>query len=284
MNKMSVKWLSLLLLLQLTCYFSSGSCGKVLARPMKYSHGMNMKTILDELVMRGHKVTVLISSASILIDPNKPFAIKFETFPMSLTKDNLKNAIKHLIEKWTYLAKNPLWTYFSSLRSLFWELSDMLMNICKNVVSNKKLMTKLHESRFDVVLADAVGPCGELLAEVRKVPLVYSLRFSPGYSAEKYSGRLPFPPSYVPAMFSKLSDHMTFVERVKNMIYALYFDFWFQTFNEKKWNQFYSKVLGRPTTLLKAMGKAEMWLIRTYWDFEFPLPLLPNFEFVGDLH
>uniref|UniRef100_A0A8C6BGU9 glucuronosyltransferase n=1 Tax=Monodon monoceros TaxID=40151 RepID=A0A8C6BGU9_MONMO len=145
-------------------------------------------------------------------------------------------------------------------------------------------MTKLHESRFDAVLADALGPCGELLAEVLKVPLVYSLRSSPGYSAEKYSGRLPLPPSYVPATFSELSDHVTFTERVKNMIYALYFDFWFQTFNENKWNQFYSEVLGRPTTLLKTMGKAEMWLIRTYWDFEFPLPLLPNFEFVGGLH
>ncbi|XP_074849985.1 UDP-glucuronosyltransferase 2A2-like isoform X2 [Carettochelys insculpta] len=32
------------------------------------------------------------------------------------------------------------------------------------------------------------------------------------------------------------------------------------------------------------MGKAEIWLIRTYWDFEFPRPLLPNFEFVGGLH
>lgn len=121
----------------------------------------------------------------------------------------------------------------------------MLMNICKDVVSNKKLMTKLHESRFDAVLADAVGPCGELLAEVLKVSLVYSLRSSPGYSAEKYSGRLPFPPYYVPATFSELSDHVTFTDRVKNMIYALYFDFWFQTFNENKWNQFYSEVLGK---------------------------------------
>nr|KAF6394217.1 hypothetical protein mPipKuh1_018453 [Pipistrellus kuhlii] len=41
---------------------------------------------------------------------------------------------------------------------------------------------------------------------------------------------------------------------------------------------------GRPITLFELMGKAEMWLIRSYWDFEFPHPLLPNFEFVGGLH
>ena len=41
---------------------------------------------------------------------------------------------------------------------------------------------------------------------------------------------------------------------------------------------------GKPTTLHKIMGKAEMWLIRTSWDFEFPHPYLPNFEFVGGLH
>ncbi|XP_057584474.1 UDP-glucuronosyltransferase 2B4-like [Hippopotamus amphibius kiboko] len=281
---MSMKWLSLLLLLQLTCYFRSGSCGKVLVWPVEYSHWINMKTILDELVTRGHEVTVLTSSASVLIDPNEPSAIKFETFPISLTKDDFENITKHLVEKWTYMAKNSFWTYLSSVENLFWEFSDMLMNTCKDIVSNKELMTKLHESRFDVILADAAGPCGELLAEVLKVPFMYSLRFSPGYSIEKFSGRLPFPPSYVPVIFSELSDHMTFMERVKNMIYILYFDFWFQTLNEKNWNQFYSKVLGRPTTLFETIGKAEMWLIRTYWDFDFPRPLLPNFEFVGGLH
>ncbi|XP_006896881.1 PREDICTED: UDP-glucuronosyltransferase 2A3 isoform X4 [Elephantulus edwardii] len=41
---------------------------------------------------------------------------------------------------------------------------------------------------------------------------------------------------------------------------------------------------GKPTTLCETMGKAEIWLIRTYWDFEFPRPYLPNFEFVGGLH
>ncbi|XP_069450373.1 UDP-glucuronosyltransferase 2B4-like isoform X1 [Ovis canadensis] len=287
MSKMSMKWLSLLLLLQLTCYFSSGSCGKVLVWPVEFSHWMNMKAVLDELVMRGHEVTVLISSASTITDAKKPSAFKFEIFPVSLTKDDFENAVRNLIEKWTYMAKSSFWTNVSSLRelkSLIWEFSGMLMKICKEVVSKKKLITKLQESRFDVLLADAVGPCGELLTEILGIPLVYSLRFSPGFLFEKYSGQLSFPPSYVPVIFSALSDHMTFMERVKNMIYVLYFDFWFQTFDEKTWNEFYSEVLGRPTTFLETVGKADMWLIRTYWDFEFPRPVLPNFEFVGGLH
>ncbi|XP_037385562.1 UDP-glucuronosyltransferase 2B4-like isoform X3 [Talpa occidentalis] len=169
---MSMKWTSALLLLQLACYFSSGSCGKVLVWPTGYSHWMNIQTILDELVERGHEVVVVTSSAFIVTIPNQPSAIKFEIYHTSISKSE----------------------------------------------------------------------------------------------------------------FEKLSDQMTFMERVKNMIYVLYFDFWFQGINHRKWNEFYSEILGRPTTLAETMGKAEMWLIRTYWDFEFPRPFLPNFEFVGGLH
>ncbi|XP_049742112.1 UDP-glucuronosyltransferase 2B31-like isoform X4 [Elephas maximus indicus] len=164
---MSMKRISLLLI-QLSCCFNYGTCGKVLVWPTEYSHWINMKTILDELIQRGHEVTVLTSSASILIDPNTPSAIKFEVYPTVLTKDDLE---------------------------------------------------------------------------------------------------------------------ILFVEWIRKLTYDLPKDnFWFQAFNEKKWDQFYSEVLGRPTTLYETMGKAEIWLIRTYWDFEFPRPFLPHFDFVGGLH
>ncbi|XP_042534099.1 UDP-glucuronosyltransferase 2B31-like isoform X5 [Dipodomys spectabilis] len=165
---MSLKWMSLLLLIQVMYCFNAGSCGKVVVLPMEYSHWINVKMILDELVKRGHEVTVLTSSAAILVDSGKSSPFKFETFPTPLTTKEFERHFKHSVNIWTY--------------------------------------------EF------------------------------PKYSV------------------------------------------WFQTFNEKKWNQFYSEVLGRPTTILELMAKADIWLIRTYWDFDFPRPLLPNFEFVGGLH
>ncbi|XP_023052291.1 UDP-glucuronosyltransferase 2B9-like isoform X3 [Piliocolobus tephrosceles] len=163
---MSVKWTSVILLIQLSFCFSSGSCGKVLVWAAEYSHWMNMKTILEELVQRGHEVTVLASSASIVFDPNNSSALKIEVYPTSLTKTEFENIIMQEIKRWSDLPKDS---------------------------------------------------------------------------------------------------------------------FWFQLYDLKKWDQFYSEVLGRPTTLSETMGKADIWLIRNSWNFQFPHPLLPNVDFVGGL-
>ncbi|XP_055153397.1 UDP-glucuronosyltransferase 2B11 isoform X1 [Symphalangus syndactylus] len=281
---MALKWTSVLLLMHLSCYFSSGSCGKVLVWAAEYSHWMNMKTILKELVQRGHEVTVLASSASILFDPNDASTLKLEVYPTSLTKTEFENIVMQQVKRWSDIQKDSFWLYFSQEQEILWELSDIFRNLCKDVVSNKKLMKKLQESRFDIIFADPVFPCGELLAELFNIPFVYSLCFTPGYTIERHSGGLIFPPSYIPVVISKLSDQMTFMERVKNIIYVLYFNFWFQMCDMKKWDQFYSEVLGRPTTLFETMRKADIWLMRNSWNFKFPHPFFPNVDFVGGLH
>ncbi|XP_051026305.1 UDP-glucuronosyltransferase 2B31 isoform X3 [Acomys russatus] len=282
---MSVKTTAALLLLQLSGFFGAANSGKVLVWPMEFSHWFNLRTILDELVKKGHEVTVLRPSVFFSYEVDNTSAIEFETYPSSYSVDDVEELFVEALAKIIYeLPKQSFWAYFLMLQEMYLKESDYCESLCRDVVFNKELMTKLQKSSFDVIVADPFVPCGDLLAEILQMPFVYSLRFFPGNTYEKYSGGLPLPPSYVPAALSELSDRMTFIERVESVIYMLSFDFWFQTFNEKKWNKLYSEVLGRPTTLAETMGKADIWLIRTYWDLEFPHPVLPNFDYVGGLH
>ncbi|XP_053559231.1 UDP-glucuronosyltransferase 2A2 isoform X3 [Bombina bombina] len=105
-----------------------------------------------------------------------------------------------------------------------------------------------------------------------------------GNTMERHCGHLPSPFSYVPGAMSELSDKMNFIERLKNTWFYLLQDIMFSFLFEGFWDGYYREMLGRPTSLCETMGKAEIWLIRTYWDFEYPRPILPNFEFVGGLH
>ncbi|XP_078004873.1 UDP-glucuronosyltransferase 2B17-like isoform X2 [Phascolarctos cinereus] len=280
----SEKWVLALLLLQLCC-FSCGSCGKVLAWPMEYSHWLNLKALLDLLIQRGHEVTVLTPSATVFVDPSNSSGFHVEVFPVMTNSEDLALLFEKAIAFWSYeLPKLSAFEYGAAVQQVSLNYSRQVKHLCESAVLNKDLMKTLKDAKYEVVISDAIYPCGDLMAEMLGIPFIYSLRFTIGNTIEKYCGGLPSPPSYVPLPLTELTDKMTFMERVKNMLFVIYYDFWYQNFDTKDWDQFYSDVLGRPTTLCETMGKAEMWLIRTYWDFEFPRPYLPNFEFVGGLH
>ncbi|XP_038412166.1 UDP-glucuronosyltransferase 2A2 isoform X3 [Canis lupus familiaris] len=249
------------------------------------SHWLNIKIILEELIQRNHNVTVLASSTTLFINSNPDSSVNFEVIPVSFTNDNLDSLIEHMIMLWIDHRPTPLtlWSFYKELGKLLDTFFRINIQICDGVLSNPKLMARLQKRGFDVLVADPVTICGDLVALKLGIPFVYTLRFSPASTVERHCGKIPAPASYVPAALSELTDQMTFGERVKNTISYPLQDYIFQSY-WGEWNSYYSKVLGRPTTLCEIMGKAEIWLIRTYWDFEFPRPYLPNFEFVGGLH
>ncbi|XP_043428476.1 UDP-glucuronosyltransferase 2A2 isoform X1 [Prionailurus bengalensis] len=249
------------------------------------SHWLNIELILEELIQRNHNVTVLASSATLFINSNPDSPVNFEVIPISYKSSNIDSLIEHMIMLWIDHRPTPLtlWTFYKELGKFLDAAFRMNIQICDGVLNNTKLLARLQEGGFDVLLADPVTVCGDLVALKLRIPFVYTLRFSPASTVERHCGKIPAPASYVPAALSELTDHMTFGERVKNTISYLLQDYIFESY-WGEWNSYYSKVLGRPTTLCEVMGKAEIWLIRTYWDFEFPRPYLPNFEFVGGLH
>uniref|UniRef100_A0A8C7BHK4 UDP-glucuronosyltransferase n=1 Tax=Neovison vison TaxID=452646 RepID=A0A8C7BHK4_NEOVI len=259
--------------------------GNVLIWPTDGSHWLNIEIILEELIQRNHSVTVLASSTTLLINSNPDSPVNFEVIPVSFTNSNIDSLIEHMIMLWMDHRPTPLtlWNFYKELGNLLDTFFRINIQICDGVLNNPKLMARLQKGSFDVLVADPVTICGDLVALKLGIPFVYTLRFSPASTVERHCGKIPAPASYVPAALSELTDQMTFSERVKNTISYPLQDYIFQSY-WGEWNSYYSKVLGRPTTLCEIMGKAEIWLIRTYWDFEFPRPYLPNFEFVGGLH
>ncbi|XP_039396163.1 UDP-glucuronosyltransferase 2C1-like isoform X6 [Mauremys reevesii] len=258
----------------------------VLVWPTDASHWLNIKLVLEELSLRGHDVTVLVPSANLLIDYNEsssPF--DFEVLPVPFTKETKAALLEDFLHLWMYeLPHLSYWKLMLKMKE-FMEVSiKMFKQTCDSVVLNPRLIAKLRQAGFDVLISDPLSPGGELIAELLEIPFVYTFRFSDGNTAERLCGGLPAPPSYVPASTGGLTDRMSFTEKMTNLLLYIYHDVFFLHFWVDEWTQYYSDVLGRPTTLCETMGKAEMWLIRTYWDFEFPRPFLPNFEFVGGLH
>nr|XP_048702297.1 UDP-glucuronosyltransferase 2C1-like isoform X1 [Caretta caretta] len=266
----------------------SGSCGKVLAWPADHSHWLNVKSILEELPDRGHEVTVLLPSFFLGTDRTRPSPFNFEVIPVPFTKENMVSLKEDFLHMWLYELPNfSYWETTSRMCNLISRVVSINKATCDLVVWNEELKM-LREAAFNVLLADPLVLGGELVAEKLRVPFVYTFQFSMGNTVERLlerlCGGLPAPPSYVPASTGRLTDRMSFMERLENMLFYALQDVLFHQVLWREWSQYYSDALGRPTTLCETMGKAEMWLIRTYWDFEFPRPFLPNFEFVGGLH
>ncbi|XP_072475785.1 UDP-glucuronosyltransferase 2A2-like [Notamacropus eugenii] len=258
MSKKSV-WLLILPLTLTGTVFS----GNILIWPTDASHWLNIKIIIEELIQRNHTVTVLTSPNTLFIKSSPDLQVNFEVFPVPFGKKAIESLIHDLIMLW--LDHRPtsltLWTFYQELGKFFETIFKINMQICDGVLKNQRLMAKLQMARFDVLVADPVTICGDLVALKLGIPFMYTLRFTPASTVERHCGKIPAPVSYVPAALSELTDQMPFGERIKNMLSYPLQDYIFQSY-WGEWDSYYSKILGKngilPTQLSEAL-MADLW-------------------------
>lgn len=240
---MAGKEVAVLLLLAM---LGLGSGGKVLVWPADNSHWLNMEHILQELVVRGHEVTVLLPSCFLILNPTQPSPFQFEVFEVPITKKEMTDLMDEFFYLFFYEARElPIWKGAYKIVQKMLQMKDITKIICDGVVKNDALMERLRASAFDVLLADPLFPSGELVAEMLGIPFVYTFRFSMGNTVERLCGTLPAPPSYVPTTLTSLTDRMTFQQRLKNLLSYAWQDFVFHYFLWASWDQYYSEVLGK---------------------------------------
>ncbi|XP_029019113.1 UDP-glucuronosyltransferase 2A2-like [Betta splendens] len=270
--------------LLLFCMTLSTNGGNILVWYTEGSHWINMKPVLDTLVDRGHQVTVLVPSASMYMKTSEPSRFRYEPFNVSFSPEDME---KHM-ENFLYFSMyemdqmNYLQIYIKLMGFMKTDMNYSLMYL--DAVLKSDTMEKLKEGQYDVLVADPLFPGSDLTAELLGIPLVFTLRFSMAHNWERYCGQLPAPPSFVPAAMSKLTDRMSFSERLWNFLFYAGQDMVVEQAYWQDLDKYYSEVKGKPTSACETMSRADIWLMRTYWDFDFPHPFLPNFKFVGGIH
>ncbi|XP_059192348.1 UDP glucuronosyltransferase 2 family, polypeptide B3 isoform X1 [Centropristis striata] len=271
--------------LLLLCVTQSTNGGNILVWYTEGSHWINMKPVLDTLVDRGHQVTVLVPSTSMFMNASEPSRFSYEPFNVSVSlavvEEFFEEFLRFSMYEMDHMSYLQIYIKYMDLMRTDLQFSLKFMD---GLMKSETIMKKLKEGNYDLFLSDPIYPGSDLLAELLGLPMVLSLRFSLAHNWERMCGQLPAPPSYVPGAMSKLTDKMDFSERVWNFLFyalqdiVIYDVFW------KELDRYYTEIKGTPTSACETMGKADIWLIRTYWDFDFPRPFLPNFKFVGGIH
>ncbi|KFZ48175.1 UDP-glucuronosyltransferase 1-1, partial [Antrostomus carolinensis] len=132
------------------------------------------------------------------------------------------------------------------------------------------------------VLTDPVIPCGQILAEHLSLPSVFFFHQMPcGLDFE--GTQCPNPPSYVPRVFTGHTDHMNFLQRVKNLILDIP-NYFLCHFVFQPYAQLASEFLQRDVTVPGLLSQASIWLMRLDFVLDYPRPLMPNIIVIGGVN
>ncbi|NXU47658.1 UD11 glucuronosyltransferase, partial [Turnix velox] len=265
-------------LLLLLTIWSVAEGGKLLVVPQDGSHWLSMRVVLEKLSERGHEIVVVVPEASLFMRSSESFTIKTYSVPYSQEfVDRFYHSLgEKSFEDPSFLEK------CSFLLSNISEVTNIFSSACRHLLYDEGVMKYLQESKFDAIMVDPVLPCGPILAEHLSLPSVYFLRGLP-CTLDYKATQSPSPFSYVPRTFMSTSDHMTFTERVKNLLILLPEDL-FCHFFYFKYQNLASEFLGREVTILELLSKASIWLMRYDFVFEYPRPIMPNMIYIGGIN
>ncbi|KAM5229096.1 UDP-glucuronosyltransferase 1A3-like isoform 2-T2 [Ctenodactylus gundi] len=274
--QVSLRGLGGLLLLLCAVPWTEGE--KVLVVPMDGSHWLSMKDVVKLLHDRGHQAVVLAPEANMHIKREDFFILK--TYVISYTQEELNSQLRSYSDR-VFETEHYLKTFFKSM-AVMKTASAVFYNSCEEMLHNEALISHLNSSSFDVVLTDPVNPCGAVLAKYLRVPAVYFLRGVP-CDLDFEGTQCPNPSSYIPRMLTQNSDHMTFLQRIKNMLYPLALKYICHV-SYTPYGSLASELLQKEMSLGEVFSHASVWLFRSDFVLEYPRPLMPNMVFIGGIN
>ncbi|XP_071344753.1 UDP-glucuronosyltransferase 2B17-like [Trachinotus anak] len=271
------------ILLLSVVFFTLRIChgGKILIVPLEGSHWVNMDIMIKALHSRGHSVDVVRTSKSWYIKDDSPH---YKTITVPVTEAFNRDFINLILKKIIDIERGESSAMsFASLQvEMFTAMSNIHRIMCKMATimfKDKDLMNSLKKRKYDLVLTDPAWGAGIMLAHALKLPLVYNVRWIT--SGEGHLAIAPSPLSYIPITGSGLSDRMSFIQRVKNLIFYVIWQAQDIFLIDPQYQSVCNEFFGPKVRYSDLLQGADLWLMRVDFVFEYPRPTMPNVVYIG---
>ncbi|XP_032905977.1 UDP-glucuronosyltransferase 2C1-like [Amblyraja radiata] len=279
-------WRSELLAIFVLCaIITLSSPIKILVVPVDGSHWVNMKILVEELNLHGHRITVVHPSTSWYIK-EKPDLYQSIVVQMEecLGKNKTEEIIQGYLQKVLTALRYGMtpWAHIQVQYQMWYALyyyHQCAGQIIVAIFKNKVVLNQIEDANFDLVLTDPAFGTGPILASYLKLPVVYNVRWLPSKEAHLLSA--PSPLSYIPVTGSHLTDKMTFLERTWNVVLNLNHIIISEFLINPIYNELCHRYLGPNTDFQGILLSSDVWLMRVDFVFEFPRPTMPNIVYIG---
>ncbi|KAF0887013.1 UD11 glucuronosyltransferase, partial [Crocuta crocuta] len=246
--------------------------------PVDGSHWLSLLGVIQQLHQRGHDIVVVAPEAAMYIKEDAFYTLK--SYPVPFRKEDVEEAFISLGHN--VFEKKPFLQYAVQIYKKIKKDSALLFSACSHLLHNQELMASLAESGFDAVLTDPFLPCGPIVALYLELPAVFFSNALP-CGLDLQGTHCPSPPSYVPRVLSLNSDHMTFLQRVKNML-ILASEGFLCNMVYSPYAPLASEILQKDVTLRDLMGSSSVWLFRSDFVKDYSRPIMPNMVFIGGIN
>ncbi|XP_012371482.1 UDP-glucuronosyltransferase 1-9-like [Octodon degus] len=251
--------------------------GRLLVVPMDGSHWFTMRLVLEKLIQRGHEVVVVMPEASWHLGQSLNYTVK--SYPASFSLEELNRLFQSFADTQWKTPPQSMYSFSTGSSKL---LFDVIFTRCRNLFNIKGIVEYLKTTLFDAVLMDPFDLCGLITAKYLSLPSVAFTKVVLCHLLEEGT-QCPFPLSYVPRLFSGLSDTMTFQERVQNLFTHLE-ERLFCSYFYKSALEIAAEILQTTVSMYDLYSQPSIWLLRTDFVLDFPRPVMPNVVFVGGIN
>ncbi|KAF4110205.1 hypothetical protein G5714_009457 [Onychostoma macrolepis] len=258
--------------------------GKILVYPVDGSHWLNMDILLRELHQRGHKLTVVRSANSWYIPENTthytPITIRVDHLSSLEDPEYMASFLKRNID--IQRGEGSVWSFMALQKEVISLLEDSHKSsaeMVRTILEDKKLVKRLKESKYDLMLTDPGFAGGVILGTYLGLPMVYNVRWIT--NSEGHFAIAPSPLSYIPTIGSRVTDKMSFANKMKNFLHygiGQYIDY---LLTRPLYQGVISEHIDQNTNVYSLIQGADLWLMRVDFVFEFPRPTMPNVVYIG---